>query len=32
MEKYEELELEIIIFDNEDIITNSGEWGEPINH
>ena len=27
-EKYEALEVEIIVFDAEDVITASGDWGE----
>lgn len=30
MEKYEELELEIICFEDEDIITTSNDYGEII--
>ena len=31
MDKYEELEMEVIFFESEDVITASpDEWGEPL--
>ena len=30
MEKYEVLDMEVIFFQNEDVITASDDWGEPL--
>ena len=31
MEKYEDLEMEVVLFQNEDVITDSGDiWTDPV--